>query len=143
MTARQHRKACKLVLRDKDLTSHARLLWSVIETYADKNGMNAYPKLSTLAKDVGHKVDWVCKYRNELRHYGLLKWTTIKREDGTNEACRYVVLYPGHEDPSLIPQNGVESPYPAKRDTTGESLVMRQNGELDDLEPKRWNGFRR
>ena len=138
MTAKQHRRACKLVTRNKSLSSEARLLWAVIETYADRNGMNAYPKLATLAADCGHKVDWVCKYRKELRTAELLNWSTVKKEDGTNEACRYVVLYPGHEDPSLTPQNGTWSPYPPKRGTTGESLIMRQNGELDDLTPRHW-----
>lgn len=133
MTAKEHRRACKLVMRDKDVSSHARLLWAVIETYADKNGMNAYPKIATLAKDCGHKDVWVCKYRKELRVKGLLHWSSEKKPDGTNEACRYVVLYPGHEDPSLTPQIGVRPPYPSKRGTTGDSIIAVQNGEADLL----------
>lgn len=137
MTAKEHRAATKAILRNDALSDCARFLWLLIESYCDQDGTNATPSLDTLAKRCGHKRDWVCRYRNELKTAGLLTWDTVQKGEGFPVCC-YRVIYP-----SSVPLNGTHACAPVngthmcppKRDSTGESLPVRSKTHRKNLIP--------
>lgn len=64
--ARGARAIVRALIRDKRLSSDARMLWLLIESFADKDGTNAFPSQDTLAELAGKEVRWVRKYLEEL-----------------------------------------------------------------------------
>lgn len=85
----------KARLRDHKVSSDARFLWSLIDTYADKDGSHAFPSIETLSKTAGHDRQWVYRYLKELESAGWL--TRAHRYDtltGKQKSNLYILIYP-------------------------------------------------
>lgn len=81
MTPKERAKGARLMvkrlIREQALSFDARALWLLIESYADANGENAHPSMTTLAKDCQHTLGWVEKYILELRVKGWISSHTM------------------------------------------------------------------
>lgn len=81
-------------MRDNKLTSHARFLWAVLDTYADKWGSHAFPSINTLRKISGHDRKWIFKYLNELEAHEWIKRSPRFKPTGARNSTLYIVIYP-------------------------------------------------
>lgn len=85
----------KARLRDKSVSSDARFLWSLIDTYADKDGSHAFPRIETLSKISGHDKQWVYKYLKELESAGWLRRShRYEPLTGKQQSNLYILIYP-------------------------------------------------
>lgn len=71
--ARSFRLILKSLIRNSDLSTHARFLWVLIDSYADHNGDSCFPSTTTLSRASGHPVLWVKRHLNELKEAGFVK----------------------------------------------------------------------
>lgn len=62
----------KVVIRDATLSPEARFIWVLIETWANKDGSNAFPTQERLILATGRDRKWFFKYYGELRERGFV-----------------------------------------------------------------------
>lgn len=65
--ARWFRKKVKVHVRNAELSPTARLLWLILESYANMDGTSCHPSVETLMKDLGASKNTVEKYLRELK----------------------------------------------------------------------------
>ena len=117
MTTKQHRAAMSARARDNTVSASGRFLWSLIETFADIDGRNAFPSVETLAEISGKNRKWVFHHLTELISNDWL--TRGKRTGKSGFAVNsYTIIFP-----SCVPETG-----------THEALAMRpQKGDMTGL----------
>jgi len=62
----------KILIRNAELSTDARFLWCVLETYANADGTNSHPSVKTLMEVTGRSDKWVEKYLRELKKGGFI-----------------------------------------------------------------------
>lgn len=103
MTAAQRglgaRAIVKSAIRSGDVSFEARALWLLIESFADKNGNNAFPSLPLLATITGHDVKWVKRKMKELREAGWITSYTRPTKKGRGNVY---VLHKAQIGPDVV-----------------------------------------
>lgn len=79
------------VVRCPAISPGGRLLWCLIETYANPDGSGAYPSIETLMRDSGCSKDWVKDHLKELEDWKLL--TRGKKQVGSGWPVNYYKLH--------------------------------------------------
>lgn len=89
--ARWFRKKVKAHVRNAKLSVDARLLWLILESYANMDGTSCHPAVTTLMKDSGKCRKWVEKYLRELKKAGKIE--IHKKQTATGWVNLYTVFY--------------------------------------------------
>jgi hypothetical protein len=82
LRARAYRQRIRTLIRDKRISSGARFLWVLIESFADTNGWNCFPSVPTLAEESGHDETWVKRKLCELKAKGFVSVGKRKTPQG-------------------------------------------------------------
>lgn len=85
------------VIRNAQLSTAARFLWTLLETYADRNGTNCFPSTETLCEDSGHDRKWVFKHLNELETACLIRRDKREGKRGWSANSYVLNTYPKAE----------------------------------------------
>lgn len=110
------------VLRCRDLSARAKLVFGRLCQYAGENG-EAYPSYRALAQEVGVERRRAISAVRELENFGLVRSVSRRRKDGGLASNFYVFLWHGifEEHPEILPP-GVQ------KDTRG--------GDVADTTPR-------
>lgn len=101
------RAIVKDAVRDTRLTPEARFLWLLIESFANKDGTNAFPSQDTLAELANRDVRWVRRYTKELESEERIFVNKIPCDAGTRN---YYTLLGGKEcTPPVVKRNLTQS----------------------------------
>jgi hypothetical protein len=110
------------VLRCRDLSARAKLVFGRLCQYAGENG-EAYPTYRTLAREVGVERRQAMRAIQELEAFGLVRAVGQRREDGSSRSNTYVFLWheifqgaSAHSPPGVTndTQGGAEADTPAR-----------------------------
>lgn len=83
------------VIRCPAISVGGRLLWCIIETYADASGEGAFPSVARIMRDAGCQKGWVKKHLKELEKWGLIE--RGKRQVGNGWPVNEYRLYGGRK----------------------------------------------
>lgn len=101
--ARWFRLKLKALVRNRKVSSDAKILWIEIESFAAMDGTRCHPKVETLMKDLGWCKKTVQKYLRELKDLDLIE--VRKHPTANGWVNLYTVKYP------LTPLEGEGSFY--------------------------------
>lgn len=110
------------VLRCRDLSARAKLVFGRLCQYAGENG-EAYPTYRTLAREVGVERRQAMRAIQELEAFGLVRALGQRRDDGGSRSNTYVFLWheifqgpSAHSPPGVTndTQGGAEADTPAR-----------------------------
>lgn len=108
----------KLLLRDATLSVDARFLFVLIETWADKDGSNAFPSQERLILASGRNRKWFFKYYGELRKKGHVSVKKRKTKEGKWANIYTLSIRPQNGDSHRSPKKGhYQVPY-TRKDTS-------------------------
>lgn len=96
----------KLLLRDATLSVDARFLFVLIETWADKDGTNAFPSQERLILASGRDRKWFFKYYKELREKGHVSVRKRKTKEGKWANIYTLSIRPQNGDSHRSPKTG-------------------------------------
>jgi len=90
--AKWFRLKIKTLVRNNAISCEARILWILLESYANMDGTSCHPSIETLCEVIGKGRKWVAKYLRELRSADLIR--SSQRKIGRYSSCRYSIRYP-------------------------------------------------
>ncbi|PSL41735.1 DnaD/phage-associated family protein [Salsuginibacillus halophilus] len=128
-----------VVLRDEGLTTHEKLLYCVLSSYADQKTKSSFPSVKTLADKTGSSKNTVRKSTKSLHDKGLLEIKRRQTGDGFNYSNVYVLCSLDKRYGSTgEPPTSMSEP-PTSTDELGVVQQVNQGGstgepELESLE---------
>lgn len=60
------------MVRCPAISAASKALWFFLESYADRDGTNAFPSHNTIMREMGCKGKWVDAHLKELKEWGLI-----------------------------------------------------------------------
>lgn len=119
--AQTHRVLMRNRIRDTSISFEARGLWVLIESYANRDGTNAFPNIATLAALTKHNLKWVEKYLKELKD---AQWLSVgKRKTSSGWCNEYTLGHPENWCDPLTPKTYVTG-HPQKGGVTYSQLTV-------------------
>lgn len=119
------------VIRDRTLSVNAKVVYSVLTTYANTGGKRAcFPKIETIARDANLSQRSVKYALKDLRERGYIECRQRRSTGGNQQSSIYTLI--GHR---AKPQ-GAESALCRVQDLQGQGAYFAPE-ELEPLEPKR------
>lgn len=101
------------VVRCPAISCGSKALWFFLESYADRDGTNAYPSHNTIMREMGCKKKWVDVHLRELRTWGLIS-TESKQVGGGWPVNLYTLHVPLKRGCIIYPQKGMDHVPPKK-----------------------------
>lgn len=120
------------VVRCPAISFGSKALWFLLESYADRDGTNAYPSHKTIMLQMGCKEKWVDVHLRELKDWGLISVESKQVGGGwpVNLYTLHVPLKRGHimcpqkDTVHVPPKKGHHhSPIPKKKTSAPKNII--------------------